>query len=143
MAAILYFFVGARSWSQFCSGFIQNWWGGRKLSSAVCYSKSARSVGNFHQYGEPRFRKKIKMAAKNFFGNKASEVSISTEIDLLITNMIIFSRFDASFPLKVAKNVKIEKKVKWLNILTLPWAILLYFNPRVINGTADWNFIWF
>ena len=37
-------------------------------------------------------------------------MSISTEIDLLITNMIIFSRLDASFPVKVSKNVKIEKK---------------------------------
>ena len=36
-------------------------------------------------------------------------MSISTEIDLLITNMIIFSRLDALFPGKVAKNVKIEK----------------------------------
>ena len=33
-----------------------------------------------------------------------------TEIDLLITNMIIFSRLDASFPVKVAKNIKIKKK---------------------------------
>ena len=55
----------ALSRSQFCSDFLQNWWVGRKLSSAVCYLKSARSVGNFRQYGEPRFRKKIKMAAKN------------------------------------------------------------------------------
>ena len=35
---------------------------------------------------------------------------ISTEIDLLITNMITFSRLDASYPIKVAENVKIEKK---------------------------------
>ena len=61
----LHFFVGALSRSQFCSDFLQNWWRGRKLSSAVCYLKSARSVGNFRQYGEPRFRKKIKMASKN------------------------------------------------------------------------------
>ena len=65
MAAILHFFVGALSRSQFCSDFLQNWWRGRKLSSAVCYLKSARLVGNFRQYGEPRFRKKIKMAAKS------------------------------------------------------------------------------
>ena len=37
-------------------------------------------------------------------------MSISTEIDLLITNMIIFSRLDASFPVKVSKKVEIEKK---------------------------------
>ena len=60
----LHFFVRALSQSQFCSDFIQNCWRGRKLSSAVCYWKSARSVGNFRQYGGPRLRKKIKMAAK-------------------------------------------------------------------------------
>ena len=37
-------------------------------------------------------------------------MSISTEIDLLIANMIIFSRLDASFPAKGAKNVKNLKK---------------------------------
>ena len=36
---------------------------------------------------------------------------MSTEIDLLITNMIIFSQLDASFPVKVSKNVEIEKKM--------------------------------
>ena len=45
--------------------FLQNLWGGRKLSSAVCHLKSARLVGNFCQYVEPRFRKKLKTAAKN------------------------------------------------------------------------------
>ena len=55
--------------------------------------------------------KKFKMAAI-FFLNKASEVSFTYEIDLLITNMIIFSRLDALFPVKEAKKVKIEKKVK-------------------------------
>ena len=38
-------------------------------------------------------------------------MSISTEIDLLIANMIIFSRLDASFPVKGAKNVKNLKKM--------------------------------
>ena len=55
--------------------------------------------------------KKIKMAANFFFSNKASEVSISTEIDLLITNMIIFSQLDASFSVKVAKMSKLKKNV--------------------------------
>ena len=54
--------------------------------------------------------KKIKMAAILFFFIKASEVSISTEIDLLITNMIISSRLDVSFPVNVAKKVKMKKK---------------------------------
>ena len=47
---------------------------------------------------------------KQNFLNKASEVSISTEIDLLITNMIIFSQLDASFPVRVSNNIEIEKK---------------------------------
>ena len=38
-----------------------------------------------------------------------SKVSISTEIDLLITNMILFSQLDASFPVKVAKISKLKK----------------------------------
>ena len=80
------------------------------MSSNVCSLKSARWLGKFRQYGRPRFWKKIKMAAKYIFLNKASEVSISTEIDLLITNMIIFSRLYASFLVKVAKNVKNWKK---------------------------------
>ena len=45
----LHFFAGALSQSQFCSDFLQNCRGGRKLSFAVCYSKSARSVGNSRQ----------------------------------------------------------------------------------------------
>ena len=36
-------------------------------------------------------------------------MSISTEIDLLIANMIIFSRLDASFPVKVSKMSKLKK----------------------------------
>ena len=44
---------------------------------------------------ENRVFKKIKMAAKNyFFSNRASKVSISTNTDPLITNLIIFCRFD-------------------------------------------------
>jgi len=57
MAAILHFFSGALSWLQFCSDFLQNCRQGRKLSSAVCFRKSARSVGNFRKYGGPRLRK--------------------------------------------------------------------------------------
>ena len=44
---------------------LQNCRRGRKLSSAVFYRKPARSVSNFSQYGESRFRKKSEMAAKN------------------------------------------------------------------------------
>ena len=62
MAAILHLFSRALSQTQFCSYFLQNCRQGIKLSSAVCYLKSARSVGNFCQYGGPRLRKKIKMA---------------------------------------------------------------------------------
>ena len=56
----------------------------------------------------------------------ASEVSISTEMDLLITNMIIFSRLDASFPVKVAKNVKIEKKCQMTEYIDIALSDLVY-----------------
>jgi len=64
---LLYFFVLAQSRSQFCSDFLQNWRGGRKMSSADGYLKLARSVGNFYQYGGLSFRdkKKIKMSPQN------------------------------------------------------------------------------
>ena len=58
------FFIRALSQSQFCSDCLQNWAQGTKLSSNVCYWKSAKSVGNFRQYGEPRFRKKSKWPPK-------------------------------------------------------------------------------
>ena len=67
MAAIFAFFVAALSGSQFCFDFLPNWWEGRKLSSAVCYLKSARSVGNLRQYCGPRFRKKSKWPPKITF----------------------------------------------------------------------------
>ena len=61
------FFIPALSRSQFCSDFLQNWAQGTKLSSNVCYWKSAKSVGNFRKYREPRFRKKSKWPPKIFF----------------------------------------------------------------------------
>ena len=68
MAPILYvFFIPALSRSQFIFDFLQNWAQGTKLSSDVCYWKSAKSVDNFRQYGEPRFRKKSKWPPKIFF----------------------------------------------------------------------------
>ena len=42
MAAILHFFVGALSQSQFCSDFLQNCRRGKKLSYVVCFLKSER-----------------------------------------------------------------------------------------------------
>ena len=91
------FFNAALSRSQFCSDFLQNWVQGTKLSSGVCYWKSAKSVGNFRQYGNLRFRKKKQNINENdhqiFFLIWASNMSISTNSDLLITNLI-FLRFD-------------------------------------------------
>ena len=52
-------------------------------------------------------------------------MSISTEIDLLITNMVIFSRLDASFPVKVAKNVKIEKKCQMTEYIDIALSDLV------------------
>ena len=61
-------------------------------------------------------------------------MSISTEIDLLITNMIIFSRLGASFPVKVAKNFKIEDKVQ----SCLPmFAIENQQNQSVTSGNIE------
>ena len=74
------------------------------------------------------------MAANNIlFWNKASEDSISTDIGLLITNIIIVSRLDATLLVNVSTNVKIKKKSNdWIYLhrlerscLTLP----LIFRP--------------
>ena len=40
--------------------------------------------------------------------NKASEVSISTEIDLLITNKVIFIQYEALFLFKMAETPKLR-----------------------------------
>ena len=108
----------ALSRSQFCFDCLQNLTQYRKLSSTICYIKSARSICNFRQYGGPRFRKKSKWPPKSNFWNKASEVSISTEIDLLITNIYSIGCVISG---QSGKNVKIEKNVKWVNIWTFPW----------------------
>ena len=65
MAAILYFFDAAHSRSHFLSDFLQNLGQGTLMSYGIYYRKSENSVGNFRQYGQPRFQKKSKMAAKN------------------------------------------------------------------------------
>ena len=54
-------------------------------------------------------------------------MSISTEIDLLITNMIISSRLDASFPVKVAKNINIEKKCQMTEYIDIALSNLGFF----------------
>ena len=64
---------------------------------------------------------------KQNFWNKASEVSISNEIDLLITNMSILSWLDASFPVKVAKNFKIEKKCQMTEYTDIALSDLVYY----------------
>ena len=46
-----------------------------------------------------------------------------TEIDLLITNMLILSRLGASFPVKVAKKVKIEKKIQMTEYMYIDIAL--------------------
>ena len=130
LAAILRFFfsLGHSHGRSFCSIIFKL---KHKIESCLplfAILKSARLVGNFRQYGGPRFRKNSKWRQKTFFGNKASGVSMSTNIDLLITNWIIFSRLVASSPNKMAEmskqNVNILKNVEWLNRLTLSWAIL-------------------
>ena len=56
MAAILYFSRAAVSRSQFWSDFVQIWTQCSLTMSRVCYWKSAKSVGNFRFYREPRVR---------------------------------------------------------------------------------------
>ena len=65
-AAILYFSVPALSRSQFCSDFLQNLAQGTKLSSGVCYWKSAKSVDNFRSKKRTAFKK------NRIFGFRAS-----------------------------------------------------------------------
>ena len=55
-------------------------------------------------------------------------MSISTEIDLLITNMLILSRLDASFPVKVAKKVKIEKNNQITEYTDIAMSDLVFFS---------------
>ena len=61
------FFIAALSQSQFCFNFLQNWAQGTKLSSNVCYWKSAKSVGSFRKYRQPRFQKNQNWHQKLFF----------------------------------------------------------------------------
>ena len=56
MAAILQVFSGALSRSQFLSDLLQNWTWCRITSPSICHLKSAKSVGNFRFYEEPRVR---------------------------------------------------------------------------------------
>ena len=53
-------------------------------------------------------------------------MSISTEIDLLITNMIIFSRLDVQFPLKVAKMSKLKKKSQMTEYIDIALSDLVF-----------------
>ena len=59
-------------------------------------------------------------------------MSISTEIDLLIANMIIFSRLDASFPVKVSKTVEIEKKCQMTEYIDIALSDLVLFLLRTL-----------
>ena len=81
-----------------------------------------------------------------FFKHKASDVSISTEIDLLITNMIIFSRLGASFLVKVAKNAKIKKKMSydwiyWHRLERSCFILFLYWNAKFPSIEQDFDYL--
>ena len=65
-------------------------------------------------------------------------MSITYEIDLLITNMIIFRRLDALFPVKVAKNVKIKKKCQMTEYIDISLSDLVV--PFLLTCTC--NAIW-
>ena len=124
----------ALSRSQFCSDFLQNWWVGRKLSSAVCYLKSARSVGNFRQYGGPRFRKIIKMAAKNNFF-KTKQVRCLYRLKLTCWLRIWWYLVDwmRHFRSKWQKLSKLKKNVKWQYFMSI---FLLFFQLPCKTGIA-------
>ena len=54
-------------------------------------------------------------------------MSITTEIDLLITNMMIFSRLDASFPDKVPKKCKkLKKKCQMTEYIDIALSDLVF-----------------
>ena len=53
-------------------------------------------------------------------------MSISTEIDLLITNLIIFSWLNASYPVKVAKNINIENKYQMTEYIDIALSDLVF-----------------
>ena len=103
MAAILHVFSGALSRSQFLSDLLQNWTWCRITSPLVFNLKSAKSVGNFRFYEEPRVRTRAApfMTSEGqefnpylgrFFGFCVflCEWSFLTNSDLLVTNLIIF-----------------------------------------------------
>ena len=66
-----------------------------------------------------------------FGGNKASEVSISTNIDLLYTNLLTCSRSGASFPNKIAEmsNILKSQMTEYIDIALSD----LVFNSNSIN----------
>ena len=78
------------------------------MSSAVCYRKSIRSVVNFWQYGGLRFTKKIKWPPKFYFSINGCEMSILTNNELRIMNLLRFGRFDALVPVKMAEMSKLR-----------------------------------
>ena len=60
-------------------------------------------------------------------------MSISTEIDLLIVNMIIFSRLYASFLIKGAKNDKNSKKCQLTEYIDIALSDLVFFSFARFN----------
>ena len=59
-------------------------------------------------------------------------MSISTEIDLLIPNMIIFSRSDASFPVKVAKMSKLKKQSQMTEYIDIALSDLVFSSSLIV-----------
>ena len=61
-------------------------------------------------------------------------MSITYEIDLLIMNMIIFSRLDALFPVKVAKMSKLKKRqiTEYIDIVLSDLVIFLFSHFKII-----------
>ena len=80
--------------SQFVSDLLQNWTWRWITSPPICYLKSAKSVGNFRFYEEPRAVHDIWRSGVQSLLGKLFQIfcgwSYSTNSDLLVTNLIIF-----------------------------------------------------
>ena len=116
MRAILHVYSRALSRSQFLFDFLKIWNLGRISSPRVCYLKSAKSVGNFRFYKEPRVRMrtttrrswhlKVKSSSPTWSAFSDLFLSYLSHSDLLVTNLIIFfSIKDVTFDLvgKISK----------------------------------------
>ena len=120
IAAILQVFSGALSQSKFLSDLLQNWTWCRVTSPPICYLKTAKLVGNFQFYEEPRVRTRAvhdiwRSGVQSLLGALFQDfffvLSYLTNSDLLVTNHIIFFLTKMSLPIKSGKSRKMDATV--------------------------------